>query len=1425
VRRPSRESLIPLALVVGSYVLALAQRPGEASSDTKIDLHVDPVGFLGDVAQVWTPTGSLGHVQGGQYGGYLWPMGPFFAGLHSIGVPDWVVRRLWLGTLLALAAWGTVKLLDALLGRPRGVAHALAGTLMVLNPYVVVFANRTSVTLLAYAALPWLLLAVHRGLRDPRRWFWPIAFALIVTSTGGGVNAAVTAWVLVAPLLLVLSEPIAAHVPWRDVRAFGLRCGLATGVASIWWVVPVLVHAGYGIDFLKFTEQIGAIWGTTSLTESLRLMGYWPSYLGVGYGDTLSPYFGDSGTLLFDPAVVTATLLLPALALAGFVWTRRWRYGPFFLLLAMVGLLAMTVGFPEGTPLRKAFNFTYNHVQAVQFLRTTYKAAPLVALAVACLGGVAAGEAWRRLAAPRARLALAAVAAALAGLAALPLLQGRAVDAEVTWDRVPAAWTDAAAGLERDLPPQSRTVVLPGQPFAFYRWGGTIDPILPALTERPVAVRNVPPYADLHAVDLLWTVDNMVQQQRLVPGQLPPLLDLLGARAVVTATDDDFDRSGATPPAEAAVALRDQPGFERPARQYGPARRFDPPAGTLDPGATLPEVRRYDFPSSRSLVRLAPAGGGVVVDGSAEGVAGLAALGALPRDGAALRYAGDLGDRELRSAAAGAAEVVVSDSNRRRVFVATRSRQATGPTLAADDEFSADAAVLDPFPLLGADAQTVAVYRGARYVRAPASPQVAQFPEQRPFAAFDGDSRTAWLADPTLEDARHWVEIGFDRPRDVPYVDVQTYDDPRVTVTQLDVGGRRFDVKPGWNRLALGLRGATALRVAIADQRTIGDLAGSAGGLREVRVPGLHPRELLRPPVRAERALRQTDLRGVALSYVFSRTTADEPFRRGPVAPAPPRTGNRAEAEAALVRGAQDPESGIARLMTPPAARSWVVDGLATVAPAAADWAVDALAGTRLGGARAWSSGRFEGRPEYRASSAFDGGAARGWVAPWSGPGSAWLAWRTPRAELLRSLRIAPPRVAARAPARVRIVWDGGRTGPLGVGADGAVALPGALRSRQFKLEVLAVGPGRAGVGIGELSGAGLPRAVRSTALPPSCGSLVASVGGQRVRLALSGSVRGLDAGRPLRVVACDPPVSLPGGRSTEVLVPGGELRPLVMRLRSAAPQPRPAAAGGGRVVDPGRSGRGSHDGIRVEVRGPSWLVLGESYNRGWRATCDGRDLGEPAVVDAFANGWRVDRGCHDVAFAFAPQRMITIAYVVGGLACVGLLALMLLSGRRRRRRQGGVPDSDTREDVSLHTPEAIPVDDAPRPLPLARAAALAAAIGAACAFAFALRAGAVALPLAFLILWRGVPTRTLILAAGGLLAVVVPALYLLFPADDRGGYNTEYSVDHLGAHWAAVAAVVLLALALGRTLSTASRRRGGPAPEPAAEASPPVPA
>ncbi len=60
-------------------------------------------------------------------------------------------------------------------------------------------------------------------------------------------------------------------------------------------------------------------------------MGFWLSYVGIGFAGRAIPYFDDAKTLLFSLPVVVGTLLLPAVGLVSFVAARRWRYGPFFL--------------------------------------------------------------------------------------------------------------------------------------------------------------------------------------------------------------------------------------------------------------------------------------------------------------------------------------------------------------------------------------------------------------------------------------------------------------------------------------------------------------------------------------------------------------------------------------------------------------------------------------------------------------------------------------------------------------------------------------------------------------------------------------------------------------------------------------------------------------------------------------------------------------------------------------------------------------------------------------------------------------------------------------------------------------------------------------------------------------------------------------
>ena len=1381
---PRRTVGVPLLLGLVAYALAFVQRPGLATADTKINLHVAPGRFLADAASMWSSTGQLGGVQTGQQAGYLFPMGPFFALGHLLGLSDWVVQRLWLGSVLALAAWGVVRLLDVLLPPPRGAAHLVAGLVILLNPFVVTYANRTTVTLLAYAALPWLLLAVHQGVRDPRGWRWPAAAALLVTAAGGGVNGAVVAWMLLGPALLLGYEAAFAQVGWAPVGQFLIRALPLMALVSVWWVIPAYVQSSYGVNFLAFTEQPGTVWGTTSSTEALRLMSFWLSYVGIGFQGRAIPYFDDALTLLYSAPVVVATFLVPAAAFAGFAGIRRWRYAPFFLGLALVAVLVMMAGFPNGTPLRHGLFFTYNHVAALRFLRASYKGAPLLAVALACLAGAAAGELWPRLGlAPRAVAALAG-AAVLAG-AAWPMVIGHAQDAQVSYKRIPAAWRQAAADVNRRLAPNSRAIVLPGDLFSFYDWGGTVDPILPALTSRPVAERSEVPYSDLRATNLLWTIDGLVHQQRLIPGQLGPLLSLIGARQVITGADDDLARSDAPAPADASAQLAAQPGFQRPARAYGPVRPY---ASATEPGAgaRLPEVRRYDLPGARGIVRLDPAAHPVVVDGSAAGLAGMAAFGVLPAQ-RALLYAGDLSAAQLRRQVAAGGDVVISDSNRRQVFAASSLEQNTGPVLSAGEGVSADGFILDPFGR-GADAETVAVDGGGvASVQAPSSPQRVQFPEHGPFAAIDGSAHTAWLADPTLDPSQHWLGVNFTRARRVASVTLVPYDDAGGSVRAVEIAGRSFAVHPGANRLALPAGPPVAgLRVTIT---AIGPSApgarAGAGGIRELRIPGIHATQALRLPVDAARALRGSDLRRVGLAYLFERETGDDPFQRGSAS---------GPWSALNVTDATDAEQTMSRVFELPARRSFAAGAWVTPFAITPDAALDRLAGYR-GPVVATSSDRVDGEPRWRASQALDGDPATAWMGSVAGGRTPWLQWQTPRPTMVRALRLVAPHVPVARPTQVRLFWPGGASPALPVDGRGRIALPRTVTARRFRLEVLtATAPAgasaadRRAVGIAEIRGArGLPQVHAPGFAGAPCGAVRVRVGATVVRLRVGGTAAAFAQGSPLPAHACGPPVALGPGAARLQVQPGAFA---VDQLRLASPPPTPtatAAAPPGRVLRAGTTGHGSYDGVRVAVRAPAWLVLGEGYDRGWRASCNGRSLGAPVPIDGYANGWRVNPGCTRVAFTFAPNRLALVGYIVSALAALACLILLVVGARRRA-------PAAARDDRALERrPRRVA-----RPEPSALWAVPAAVVFG---FVFGVTAGIVALPLIALLLWRRVGVTPLTLAAGALLGIAVPVLYLLTPGAGSSGNHYAYATQHMAAQWVGVVAIGLLIAALWRTL------------------------
>lgn len=1383
-----------------AFGAAFAQRPGKTFADSRVEMSANPGLFLHQVSQLWSSTSDLGHVGSAQFVGYLFPMAPWFSFAHAIGIPMWITERLWMGALLALAAWGVVVLMGDLYDRRRGLAHVVAGLLFAANPYTATFGSRATVALLAYVAMPWLMVAAHRGLREPRSWRWPILFAFALAAAGGGVNAAFLPWVIAAPALLVLYEWLVLERTWSGVWSFSWRTALCAVVASLWWVVPVALHSRYGGNFLSFLEQPSAIWSTTSVSESLRLLGYWILYFATGYQPPAEPSVSVASPYLFNAAIIIATFAVPLIAVLGLRWSRSWRYAPFFGLMIVLGVIAMSIGFPEGKPIERVLIKGYYDVGSLQFIRTTYKAAPDVAIGLCCLAGAACATLLagaRRGALRFYGLRIPAWSLVLLVLIpigyALPFFNGTAIDKRLTY-KVPSYWRAAMANADRTTPQDKRVMVLPGQLFSWYRWGETVVSAVPSLTKRPVVIRQATLYADPRSSQLLTSVDDLVQQGRLVPGQLPDLLRLMGVGRVLVPTDGIPSQSGEPDPATAVRVLRGDFPPRAASATFGSQRKYTPVTGRGGTPVTLPDIRSYSVDSGPGVVRVQPTTGATVLDGDADGIGELAAVNGLDPQ-RALFYAGDLKPPALRDQVGSGATLVFTDSNRRRFVSGSRTTLDKSATLGPSDSIPASLPSYDLFPDKGTSAQTVALYSGLRFLRTPLFEGTGLRPENRPYAAFDGRLDTAWVAsvpDPRLR----YIELGLQRPMPILTMRVHAHADVLGGTSRLGVsvnGGpeKIYPLNYGWTTVPLAAPNVRTLRLRVAGVV----LGGGLGGFDEVQIPGLRVRETLRTPTLLADETRGMDLSHNPISVVLQRSTADFPYRSGKDVEAGQEDNSIDQVDA---------ERGMQREVTLPVARTFSLSGWASPSPAASDGPFDQIAGIPDGW-RFRSSSRFEGWPIHRASSAFDGNPRTAWVGDYLKEQFAWISVHAPRPFSVSTFQIKPLSSDFAFPTLLDVRGSDGYRAEVRVAADGTVTLPRRIRTSTLRLNILGLrgpdGPRQLrAVAISEIDIPGLnaPAPRRRGTFTTPCGQLGVTAGGQAATAEVTGTIQQLDAGLPLKLRGCGsaPTISLAAGTNQLDVPAGSFMRADHLELSSPAPAGATAAAPTAGVIDPGHGSDGSHTGVRLVAPSASWLVLGESYSRGWEAWCTlqtghEQSLGRPVPIDGFANGWRAPPGCTRARFYFTPQSTANTAYVISAVGG-GLMLLALGAGVALRRRRSTVA-SIWPDPPAWRPAPADPV----RALSWPTAAVVAALAGALGAFLFAVRAGVVIAPVTFVLLVLGITARRL-LAAAALAIVAVTIAYVVSPAPNQGGFYFYYAVHYITAHWIALAAICFLGAAAG---------------------------
>ncbi len=1291
-RTPDRLVLAGLALL--AYVPILLTRPGRVSADTKTYLLIDPADVLGSAASMWDPSVGAGTVPH-QNIGYLFPLGPYYGAAELIGLPDWVAQRLLWGTLVFAAAAGTYRLARWI--GWTATSAAVAATAYGFSPYLLSYLARLSVILAPWAAMPWMILLAARAART-RSWRPAAQFAVVVALVGS-VNATALVFAGLGPVLWLLADVAARRVRVVDALAAAARIGIAAVAISAWWIAGLVVQGRYGLPILRYTETYQAVASASTPTELLRGLGYWFFY----GGDRLGAWVGPAAAYVDDPAVMFLGFALAGLALLGLLvpFPRR---GTAVLLLA-VGLTVSAGAAPlGGSPWSGGWYGTWFETVATettvgQALRSTPRALPLVVLAMALGLGAGTGRVaglvprrWPRVDRARARRLVGATAVGLVLVQLHPWFTGGVLTPSLLRDEeLPAHVTELAEYL--DASGDGRVWEVPAADFANYRWGGTVDPVLPGLIDRPYLARELVPQGGDGTADLLDAVERRIAEGWSEPEALAAVAAVFDVDTLAVRNDLEHERFRLARPGPLWSDLRDALGAPDHA---GPTTTDDTAIPLLDE-ATLahrdaadrfPVVAAFELgetPPVSAVTATAP----IILAGNGDGVVDLAGAGMLPADrpilyAATLDQATGLGGEGLDPTGSDP-WWVVTDTNRRRgrrwSTVANNLgalETAHGPV--AEDDDPGDNR-LDVFGDRATD-QTVAVHRGdVADVRASSyGNEIAYTAEDAPFHAVDGDPSTAWRAGVFAPTRGLRLSIDLREPIDPGVVTLlqpvtgavnRRITDVRITLdgersvdaaldeTSLTVPGQPVALPPGpFRSLELEVLGDS-----------VGALASYAGlpgvGFAEVGLGDARDERYARLPDLTDTSIFDEDAaRDDRLTWILTRQRLD------------PATTNRSA-----------PESIIARELEVPARRTVRLGGEARLAADAPDAVLSEALGEPV---RVVADRRLPGSPAARGLSAVDGDLA--------------TAWETPFDDVVgATLRLAPAGGGTTDAVTVSWLDDGRHSIPRALeirGGDGQVrslALPETrpvdgvatatvsvepLPADGLRVTVTAVdelttpeyfsgAPRVLPVGIAELAfdGVALPGAPAGRGLDTGCRDDLVELDGRPLAVRVTGD-RATALGRgELTVEACDDSLVLDAGThrlvTTRGATTGFDLDRLVLDTGEAAGA-RPAAT----TVPVQLTGQDdtSFTATLAPSADPLWLQLNQSRNDGWTATVDGRDLGPPVLVDGYANGWLLPPSTAErsVELRWTPQSGVRWALIVSVAAAVVMLGILLATRRHR---------------------------------------------------------------------------------------------------------------------------------------------------------------
>ncbi len=1301
----------PLFAVIAAvaYIPMFFSHPGQVVADTKQYLYLDPTKLTAGAAFLWDPNQGMGTVTH-QNIGYLLPMGPFYSLVSWLGIPMWVGQRIWMGTLVAFAGLGVAYCARRLGLEGRG--RAVAAFAYMLSPYILVYIDRTTALLMPWAALGWMVGLVATAARTGR-WRHVALFALVVALVGG-VNATSILLVIAAPAVwLAYAVWATGEITLRRALVTSARLTVSCTLVSLWWAAGLLVEAMYGINILRVTETIPTVSATSSSAEVLRGLGYWYFY---GW-DKVQPWTMSSIPYTQSPWLIAVSFAVPGVALVAGMLT-RWAYRGFCLAIVAVGTAVAVGAYPYAHPslLGALIKRASAGSELAMAMRSVDRIVPIVVLGLALMMG--SGVTALRLRRPKVGTVAALGCLALIAADIPAMWTGGLVGSNQARTAIPSYWKQAAAYLD-SFGSSTRVLGLPGEDFAAYAFGVTVDQIAPGLLDRPYVQRQVQPMGSPASANLLQALDEPIQEGTLYLPALAPTARLMNAGQILLQSDLQFERYHLPfPKILYADLTSSRAGLGAPVNFGSPdvaakiryplytELRLGIPTGTPEP----PALSVFNVPGALPIDRVEPTANPIVLAGDGSGIVEAAGAGLLGGNQPIFYAASSAGDPEtLAKQASAGATLVLTDTNPDATYqwgsLQANVGQVEQPGV-KDLSLTPSDYALPVFPGETTADQTVALVAGVKSVQASQYGDSLSFtPEGKPINAFLGVPGLAWTFGAHEAVGGIYLLATLDAPVTTNHVILHQLPENGQIKRRITSVTLRFDgkdpIKVALGPASLSKAGQTVrfpTHTFTTFRLTVDGATGGAHGrydglpavgFTDISIPGVpHVSESLRLP---------TDLLSAAGVKSLS-DPLDILMNRQRVS-SPPRS---------------DPEPFMSRTFDLPTARSFDVSGTAEINAGDSDYLINQLVGLTPPGrlpptqpastpgpavvVAANSSTRLDDDRNARANAAFDDNPGTAWQAELGPQAGEWLSATLSKPITFDHLNFVEVNDGRHSlPSRITIT-AGGRSETVNVPVPpvGAGRQPGAtstvelnfapLTGSTVKLTIDAVHQVRAldyystyagltdelPVGIAEVGLPGVVSPAPPAQLPAVCQSGLLKIDGKPVDVDVSGTTKDALNGDQLTIHGCGNSahgIHLGPGQHTVVtslrLPSGWSIDQLWLSSGAGG-----AAAPLSSTVAPARavpavtvtSQSRTAQTLSVKATGKAmWLVLGESYDSGWTASVSGgRSLGAPKLIDAMANGWLLPAEpagkVIKVTLTFAPQ---TIAWVGLGVSAFSIMVLL----------------------------------------------------------------------------------------------------------------------------------------------------------------------